>query len=62
MSNNKSNNNKSPQKRIEYRGENVRISRTGGVAATKTFKGDGQAVTLWFHILFSRNFKKNIYL
>ena len=46
MSNNKSNNNKSPQKRIEYRGENVRVSRTGGVAVTKTFKGDGHAVTL----------------
>lgn len=46
MSNNKSNNNKSPQKRIEYRGENVRVSRTGGVAATKKFNGDGQAVTL----------------
>lgn len=46
MSNNKSNNSKAPQKRIEYRGENVRVSRTGGVSATKTFKGDGHAVTL----------------
>ncbi len=34
------------QKKIEYRGENVRVSRTGGVSATKTFKGDGHAVTL----------------
>lgn len=46
MSNNKSNNDKGPQKRVEYRSENVRVSRTGGVAATKTFKGDGHAVTL----------------
>ena len=40
------NKNKKPQKRIEYRGENVRVSRTGGVAATKTFKKYGQGVTL----------------
>jgi len=33
--------NKNPQKRIEYRGKNVRVSRTGGISATKTFKGDG---------------------
>ena len=46
MAKTKSNNNKTPQKRIEYRGENVRVSRTGGVAATKTFKGDGHAVSL----------------
>ena len=46
MAKTKPNNNKTPQKRIEYRGENVRVSRTGGVAATKTFKGDGHAVTL----------------
>ena len=26
-----------PSKRIEYRGKNVRVSRTGGVSATKTF-------------------------
>jgi hypothetical protein len=35
-----------PSKRIEYRGENVRVSRTGGLSATKTLKGDGYAVTL----------------
>ena len=35
-----------PSKRIEYRGENVRFSRTGGVSATKTFKGDGVGVTV----------------
>ena len=41
-----SNKNKTSQKRIEYRGENIRISRTGGVSATKTFKGDGHAISL----------------
>jgi hypothetical protein len=46
MAKTKPNNNKTPQKRIEYRGENVRVSRTGGVAATKTLKGDGHSVTL----------------
>ena len=46
MSKTKSNNNKTPQKRIEYRGKNVRFSRTGGIAATKTLKSDGRAVTL----------------
>ena len=46
MAKTKPNNNKTPQKRIEYRGENVRVSRTGGVAATKTLKGDGHAITL----------------
>lgn len=45
MSNNKSEK-KEPSKRIEYRGENIRVSRTVGVSATKTFKGDGCAVTL----------------
>lgn len=35
-----------PQKRIEYRGKNIRISRTGGISATKTFKGDGYAATI----------------
>ena len=35
-----------PSKRIEYRGENVRVSRTGGVSATKTFKGDGVGATI----------------
>ena len=46
MSNTKSEGQKKPQKRIEYRGEDVRVSRTGGVSATKTFKGDGHGVTL----------------
>ena len=46
MSKNELEKNKTPQKRIEYRGENVRVSRTGGLSATKTFKGDGHAVTL----------------
>ena len=46
MSKMESDKNKKPQKRIEYRGENVRASRTGGVSATKTFKKDGQGVTL----------------
>ena len=44
--NTKSKGEKKPEKRIEYRGENVRVSRTGGVSATKTFKGDGHGVTL----------------
>ena len=35
-----------PHKRIEYRGKNVRVSRTGGVSATKTFKGDGVGATI----------------
>ena len=35
-----------PSKRIEYRGENIRVSRTGGVSATKTFKGDGVRATI----------------
>jgi hypothetical protein len=38
--------NKEPQKRIEYRGENIRVSRTGGVSATKTFSGDGYGATI----------------
>ena len=42
----KPNKNKLPQKRIEHRGENIRVSRIGGVSATETFKGDGYAVTL----------------
>jgi len=46
MSKNELRKNKTPQKRIEYRGKNVRVSRTGGISATKTFKGDGHAVTL----------------
>jgi hypothetical protein len=46
MTNRKSEEQKKPQKRIEYRGENVRVSRTGGIAVTKTFKKDGVGVTL----------------
>ena len=36
----------SPRKRIEVRGENIRISRTGGVSATKTIAGDGYGATI----------------
>lgn len=36
----------SPQKRIEFKGENIRVSRTGGVAATKTVKGGGYGATI----------------
>jgi hypothetical protein len=46
MSNSKSEKKKEPHKRIEYRGKNVRVSRTGGVSATKTFKGDGVGATI----------------
>ena len=46
MSNSKSKDNEKPSKRIEYRGKNVRVSRTGGVSATKTFKGDGIGATI----------------
>ena len=35
-----------PHKRIEYRGKNVRVSRTGGISATKTFKVDGVGATI----------------
>ena len=35
-----------PSKRIEYRGKNIRVSRTGGISATKTFKGDGVGATI----------------
>lgn len=35
-----------PLKRIEYKGENIRVSRTGGVSATKTIKGDGYGTTI----------------
>ena len=35
-----------PQKRIEYKGKNIRVSRTGGVSATKTIKGDGYGATI----------------
>jgi hypothetical protein len=37
---------KKPQKRIEYRGKNIRVSRTGGLAITKTFKKDGVGASL----------------
>ena len=46
MSNTKSDKKKKPQKRLEYKGKNVRVSRTGGVAVTKTFKKDGVGATL----------------
>jgi hypothetical protein len=35
-----------PRKRIEYRGENIRISRTSGVSATKTVSKDGYGATV----------------
>ncbi|PTM03453.1 MAG: hypothetical protein DA405_10415 [Bacteroidetes bacterium] len=38
--------NKSPRKRLEVRGKNIRISRTGGVSATKTIAGDGYGATI----------------
>jgi hypothetical protein len=34
------------KKRIEYRGKNVRVSRTGGVSATKTISRDGYGATI----------------
>ena len=37
---------KNPSQRIEYRGKNVRVSRTGGVSATKTYKRDGVGATI----------------
>ena len=46
MSNTKSEEQKKPQKRIEYKGKNVRVSRTGGIAVTKTFKKGGVGATL----------------
>ena len=46
MSSTNSKDKNNPQKRIEYRGENIRVSRTGGVSATKTFKGDGVGATI----------------
>ena len=46
MSSTNSKDKNSPSKRIEYRGENVRVSRTGGVSATKIFKGDGVGATI----------------
>lgn len=46
MSSTNSKDKDNPSKRIEYRGKNVRVSRTGGVSATKTFKGDGVGATM----------------
>jgi ABC-type sulfate transport system substrate-binding protein len=46
MSNRNSEELKKPQKRLEYIGKNVRVSRTGGAAVTKTFKKDGVGATL----------------
>ncbi len=37
---------KAPQKRIEYYGKNIRVSRTGGVSATKTVSKDGYGATI----------------
>jgi hypothetical protein len=46
MPKSKSKDHNEPRKRIEYKGENVQVSRTGGVSATKTFKGDGVGATI----------------
>ena len=46
MSNQKSGKERIPLKRIEYKGENLRVSRTSGVSLTKTFKGKGHAATI----------------
>lgn len=46
MSNNSSKRDDKPKKRIEYRGKNIRASRTGGISATKTFSGDGYGATV----------------
>lgn len=46
MSSTNTKDNNNPHKRIEYRGENLRVSRTGGVSATKTFSGDGYGATI----------------
>jgi hypothetical protein len=37
---------KLPRKRIEYRGKNIRVSRTSGVSATKTVSKDGYGATI----------------
>jgi hypothetical protein len=39
-------NDEAPKKRIEYRGKNLRVSRTGGVSATKTVSKNGYAATV----------------
>jgi hypothetical protein len=41
-----STNNNSPEKRVEYRGKNLRVSRTGGVSAAQTVSKGGYAATL----------------
>jgi hypothetical protein len=46
MSKSNSEEHKKPQKRVAYSGKNVRVSRTGGVSLTKTFKGNGVGATL----------------
>jgi hypothetical protein len=46
MSKSNSEEHKKPQKRVAYSGKNVRVSRTGGVSVTKTFKRDGVGATL----------------
>jgi hypothetical protein len=38
--------NTTPKKRIEYRGKNVRVTRTTGVSATKTISKDGYGATI----------------
>jgi len=51
---------KSPKKRIEYRGKNIRVSRTGGVSAKKTVTKDGYAATIYTNHglrLYKRFFK-----
>lgn len=35
-----------PTKRIEYRGDNIRVSRTGGVSARKNISKDGYGATI----------------
>lgn len=37
---------KQSTKRIEYRGEHIRVSRTSGVSATKTIKKGGYGATV----------------
>lgn len=37
---------KKPRKRVEYRGKNIRVSRTGGVAGRKHISKDGYGATL----------------
>ncbi|GGE09066.1 hypothetical protein [Psychroflexus salis] len=37
---------KTTSKRIEYRGKNIRVSRTSGVSATKTISKDGYGATI----------------